>query len=80
MGVIADRERGTRPSHERRALQHKLDAQVERMREFSKDRAVADEVVADWRENAWDRLQMVTDVACPIDPGVGEELALVRQA
>lgn len=64
---ISPREARRRPQHERRALQRKLDAQTQQMKEFGKDRATAEEVLEDWRENAAERLEMLCDIAFPMD-------------
>lgn len=64
---LGPRESFQRPQSERRALQRKLDQQAEKVREFSKDRAVADEVMADWQDNAMKRLEALCDAAFPMN-------------
>jgi hypothetical protein len=64
---LAARESRKRPDHERRALQRRLDKQLDQMAEFGKDRAGAEEVLAEWNENASDRLQVILDIAYPMD-------------
>ena len=64
---VNPREIQRKPDHQRRALQRRLDAQMDKLKAFDKDIAVADEVLADWRENAADRLEGVCDIAFPMD-------------
>jgi hypothetical protein len=61
------RETMSRPQNERRVLQRKLDAQMEKVREFSGDRSEADEIIADWQDNAMRRLGMLCDIAFPME-------------
>lgn len=65
---IAPREARKRPDHERRALQRRLDKQTDQLKEFGKDKSGAEEILADWRENAFGRLEALLDMAFPMDP------------
>jgi hypothetical protein len=65
--VLEAREPRKRPDHERRKLQRKLDQQTDQLKEFGKDRAIAEAVVEEWRENARERLEMISDIAFPMD-------------
>jgi hypothetical protein len=49
-------------------MQRRLDKQLDQMAEFGKDRTGAEKVLADWSENALERLEMVLDIASPIEP------------
>lgn len=64
---VAPRERPFRPDNERRALQRRLDKQLDQLKEFGKDRAGAEEVLKEWREKAGDRLEMLCDMVFPMD-------------
>ena len=64
---VQPRETRKRPDHERRKLQRKLDQQTDQIKEFGKDRAVAEAVVEEWRVNARERLEMISDIAFPMD-------------
>lgn len=64
---IQPRERTFRPDNERRALQRRLDKQLDQIGEFGKDKAGAEKVLEEWRENAADRLEMLCDMVFPMD-------------
>ena len=65
---IAPRETRKRPDHERRALQRRLDKQLDQLKDFGTDKAKAEEVLADWRENASKRIETLLDILFPMDP------------
>lgn len=64
---VRPREMTKRPDHERRKLQRKLDDQTGQLKEFGKDQAIAEAVLEDWRVNARERLEMICDIAFPMD-------------